>query len=163
MASEPKGRATRRVRRTAVKRGLQESASFRYIETSALLSALLEQNGAAQRAVSGKGRRITSALTFAEATGGLVHARQDGRLDAEEERAALRWLRTFRRSCDVMSVTESILVRAGRPYPIEPIRTHDAIHLATVGEIGEAPQLITVVTRDDRVGSNAKALGHPIE
>ena len=163
MASERKDRSPRRVRRTPSKRGVQESVSFRYIETSALLSALLEQNVAAQRAVSAKGRRITSALTFAEATRGLVRARNGGRLSAKEERAALRWLRTFRRSCDIMNVTESVLVRAGRPYPIEPIRTLDAIHLATAGEIGEPPQLITVVTRDDRVRGNAHALGHPVE
>lgn len=163
VASDPKGRSPRRVRRTPAKRGGEGVVSFRYIETSALLSALLEHETAAQRAVAGHGRRITSALTFAEATRSLIRARLAGRMSAEEERAALRWLRSFRRSCDVMSVTESVLVRAGRPYPIEPIRTLDAIHLAAAGEIGEPPQLITVVTRDDRVRSNAQALGHPVE
>lgn len=166
MATEPKSRSprrSRRSRRTPSERAEVGATSFRYIETSALLSALLEQDAAAQRAVAGKGRRITSALTFAEATRGLVRARVAGRLSAENERAALRWLRSFRRSCDVMSVTESILVRAGRPYPIEPVRTLDAIHLATAAEIGEPPQLITLVTRDDRVRSNGQALGHPVE
>ncbi len=62
-----------------------------------------------------------------------------------------------------MSVTEPVLVRAGRPYPVEPVRTLDAIHLATAGEIGEPPQLVTLVTRDDRVRSNGQALGHPVE
>ncbi|MGH8319391.1 MAG: type II toxin-antitoxin system VapC family toxin [Steroidobacteraceae bacterium] len=137
--------------------------SFRYIETSALLSALLEQDASARRAVAGRGHRITSALTFTEATRGLLRARLAGRISAEQERAALRWLRSFRRSCDVMGVTDSVLVRAGRPYPSEPIRTLDAIHLATAGEIGEPPQLITVVTRDDRVRGNAQALCHPVE
>ena len=163
MASDPKGRSPRRSRRASVKRAEDGNASFRYIETSALLAALLEQDAAAQRAVAHKGRRITSALTFAEATRGILRARIGSRLSAEEERAAIRWLRSFRRSCDVMSVTESVLVRAGRPYPVEPIRTLDAIHLATAAEIGEPPQLITVITRDDRVRTNAQALGHPVE
>ena len=163
MASEPKRRPVRRVRRPAAKRGGEGAVSFRYIETSALLSALLEQDTGAQRAVTDHGRRITSALTFAEATRGLIRARLDGRISAEDERATLRWLRAFRRSCDVMSVTESVLVRAGRPYPREPIRTLDAIHLATAAEIGEPPQMITIVTRDERVRSNAQALGHPVE
>lgn len=161
MASDPKGRAPRRSRRASAKRVQEGNWSFRYIETSALLAALLEQDAAAQRAVAGS--RITSALTFAEATRGLLRARLGGRLSAEEERAAIRWLRSFRRSCDVMSVTESVLVRAGRPYPVETIRTLDAIHLATAAEIAEPPQLITVVTRDDRVRSNAQSLGHPVE
>ena len=67
----------------------------------------------------------------AEATRCLLRARLGGRLSVEEERAAIRWLRSFRRSCDAMSITESVLVRAGRPYPVETIRTFDAIHLAT--------------------------------
>ena len=163
MARDPKGRAPRRGSRSQGKRAEEGVVSFRYIETSALLSALLEQDAAARRAIAGKGRRITSALTFAEATRGLVRARTAGRISAEEERAALRWLKSFRRGCDVMSVTEPVLVRAGRPYPVEPVRTLDAIHLATAGEIGEPPQLVTLVTRDDRVRSNGQALGHPVE
>jgi len=55
-----------------------------------------------------------------------------------------------------------VLERAGRPFPIEPIRTLDAIHLATIELMGETPQLVTVVTRDKRVASNARALGHAI-
>jgi predicted nucleic acid-binding protein len=163
VANERKGRLPRRARRRPAKRAGEGVVSFRYIETSALLCALLEQDVVAQRAVMDHGCRITSALTFAEATRGLIRARLGDRISAEDERAALRWLRAFRRSCDVMSVTESVLVRAGRPYPIEPIRTLDAIHLASAAEIGEPPQLITVVTRDERVRRNAQALGHPVE
>jgi len=163
VASDPKGRSPRRRRRAPARRAEEGGVSFRYIETSALLAALLEQDTAAQSAIAGKGRRITSALTIAEATRGLVRARIGGRLSAEEERAALRWLRSFQRRCDVMSVTDPVLLRTGRPFPVEPIRTLDAIHLATAGEIGEPPQLITIVSRDDRVRSNAQALGHPVE
>jgi predicted nucleic acid-binding protein len=128
-----------------------------------LLSALLERDLTARRALRRNGRRITSALTFAEATRSLVRARVSGRISVEQERAALRWLRSFRRRCDVMSITESVLVRAGRPYPVEPIRTLDAIHLASAEELGEAPQLVTMVTRDMRVRDNAHALGYPVE
>lgn len=163
MVSDPASRSPRRSRRSRTQAAEEGGSSFRYIETSALLAALLERDAAAQRSIAGKGRRITSALTFAEAARGLVRARNGGRLSAEEERSALRWLRSFRRRSDVMSITESVLVRAGRPYPSEPIRTLDAIHLATAGEIGEPPQLITIVTRDDRVRTNAQALGHPVE
>lgn len=151
-----------RARRAHEARDVQGTVSFRYIETSALLAALLEGEPAAQRALGGDGRRITSALTFAEAARGLVRARHASRLSAPQERAALRWLKSFRRRCDVMCLTESVLVRAGRPYPEEPIRTLDAIHLATAAEIGEPPQFVTVVTRDERVRRNAQALGHPV-
>lgn len=60
-------------------------------------------------------------------------------------------------------MTEAVLARAGRPFPIEPIRTLDAVHLATAEALGEPPQLVSVVTRDVRVSENARALGYAIE
>jgi hypothetical protein len=50
-----------------------------------------------------------------------------------------------------------------RPFPFEPIRTLDAVHLATTELLGEAPQVVTIVTRDDRVRDNARALGYIVE
>jgi predicted nucleic acid-binding protein len=128
-----------------------------------LLAALLEQDAAARNALRGRRRRITSALTFAEASRAVVRARASGRLTAADERAALRWLQAFRRRCDVVAVTDAVLTRAGRPFPVEPIRTLDAIHLATAELLGEPPQLVTIVTRDARVGDNARALGYVVE
>ncbi len=52
---------------------------------------------------------------------------------------------------------------AGRPFPVEPIRTLDAIHLATAAALSAMPALVTIVTRDLRVRNNATALGHQVE
>lgn len=71
-------------------------------------------------------------------------------------------LRTFERRCAVVGVTDTVIARAGRPFPGEPIRTLDAIHLATAGLLGEPPQLVTRVTRDARVRENARALGYTL-
>jgi hypothetical protein len=49
------------------------------------------------------------------------------------------------------------------PFPVEPIRTLDAVHLATAELLGEPPQLVAVVTRDAAVRDNARALGYAIE
>jgi hypothetical protein len=46
---------------------------------------------------------------------------------------------------------------------VKPVRTLDAIHLATVESLGESPQLVTVVTRDVRIRENARALGYTLE
>jgi predicted nucleic acid-binding protein len=137
--------------------------ALRYIETSALLAALLERDAEARTAVGAHGRRVTSALTFAEASRAIVRARTTGRLTADEARAAVRTLVVFERRVDVVAVTDAVLTRAGRPFPVEPIRTLDAIHLATVDILGEAPQLVTLVSRDARVRDNAQALGYAIE
>jgi hypothetical protein len=39
----------------------------------------------------------------------------------------------------------------------------DAIHLATVELLDEPPPLVTIVTRDERIRSNARALGYAID
>lgn len=130
-----------------------------YVETSALLAALLEQDATAQQVLRAPGRRVTSALTFAEANRGVVRARHSGRITPAQERRALRALQTFSARCDIVDVTALILARAGRPFPIEPIRTLDAIHLATAEFLGELPQFLTVLTRDARVRDNAVSLG----
>lgn len=136
---------------------------MRYIESSALLAALLEHDVASRKALRAEGRRVTSALTFAEGARAIVRARVSGRLTLAEERAALRALRVFQRRCDVVAVTDAVLTRAGRPFPVEPVRTLDAVHLATAEVLGEPPQLVTIVTRDRRVRDNATAAGYPVE
>ena len=139
-----------------------QALSFLYVESSGLLAALLEHDDDARATVRGPGRRVTSALTLAEAARGILRARVAGRLTPEQERAAIRALKTFERRCTIISITDSVLTRAGRPFPVEPIRTLDAIHLATVELLGEAPQLVTIVTRDIRVRENAQALGYVV-
>jgi hypothetical protein len=41
-------------------------------------------------------------------------------------------------------------------------RTPDAIHLATVELLGQAPALVTILSRDVRIRDNAKALGYAL-
>jgi predicted nucleic acid-binding protein len=136
--------------------------AFLYIESSALLAALLERDVSARAALRAQGQRVTSALTIAEASRAIVRARLTGRLEPDEERAAIRALKTFERRCAIISVTHDVLMRAGRRFPVEPIPTLDAIHLATAELLGEAPQLVSVVTRDARVRDNAQALGYVV-
>lgn len=102
-------------------------------------------------------------MTFAEAARTIVRARVGERLTSDEERAAVRALRRFERRCYVVAVTDDVLARVRRPFPVEPVRTLDAVHIATAESLGEPPQLITIVTRDNRVRENATALGYSVE
>lgn len=135
----------------------------RYIESSALVAALLEGDAAVVKKVPAGTQQVTSALTLAEAGRAIVRARATGRLMAEETRAAVRALRTFERRCFILDVDRTALDRVGRPFPVEPIRTLDAVHLATAELLGEPPPLVTIVTRDGRVRANAEALGYSVE
>ncbi len=134
---------------------------LRYVETSALLAAFLEADPAARRAFRGASL-ITSALTFAEAGRAVMRARKSGRLTPVQERSVLRALARFRSRCMVMAVTDDVLADVSRPFPVEPLRTLDAIHLATATQLADTPQLLAIVTRDHRIRANALALGHPV-
>ena len=136
---------------------------LRYVESSALLAAFLEGDRRARREIRAPGRRITSALTLSEAHRAVLRARVTGRIDADAQRKAVRGLGTFARRCETMAVSQEVLARAGRPFPVEPIRTLDAIHLASVEALGEPPHLVTVVTRDSRVAENAFAMGYSVK
>jgi hypothetical protein len=155
-----------RATRTAIASAASaESATLgiRYIESSALVAALVEHDFAALTSLRAKTRQITSALTFAETARAIIRARVAGRLTRDEERGAVRALRRFERRCYVVAVTDDVLTRVRRPFPVEPVRTLDAVHIATAESLGEPPQLMTIVSRDNRVRDNAKALGYSVE
>ena len=133
------------------------------MESSALVAALLERDTAVMKPQPAGTQHVTSALTLAEAGRAIIRARATGRLTVAEERAAVRALRTFERRCFTLDVDRTVLARVRRPFPIEPIRTLDAVHLATTELLGDAPQVVTIVTRDVRVRDNARALGYIVE
>jgi len=156
---------SRAVRKPAPRAVSVESAGvgIHYIESSALVAALLEHDAEALKSLRARARQITSALTLAETARAIVRARVGERLTPDAERAAVRALRRFERRCYVVAITDDVLARVRRPFPVEPVRTLDAVHIATVESLGEPPQLIAIVTRDHRVRENAKALGYSVE
>lgn len=133
-----------------------------YVESSALLAAVLERDADARQALRASGRRISSLLTLTEAHRALLRAGNAGRLTPETQRRVVRGLRTFARRSAWMALSDEILARAGRGFPVEPIRTLDAIHLATVESLGEPAHLVTVITRDSRIAANARAMGYSV-
>ena len=155
--------ATRAQRPSGSPAVAEDVPAKRYIESSALVAALLEGDPAARASIRTEGERVTSALTVAEASRAVLRARLSERITAQQERAAILALQRFTRRCHIVSVTDAILAQAGRRFPVEPVRTLDAIHLATANALGDPPALVTIVTRDLRVRDNATALGHPVE
>jgi hypothetical protein len=128
-----------------------------------LLAALLERDEPARKSMRSKGRLVTSALTLAEAGRAILRARAGARLTADQARGAMYAIRRFERRTYVVALSDEVLARVRRPFPIETIRTLDAVHLATVELLGEPPETVTVITRDARVRDNAQALGYAVE
>jgi len=105
---------------------------------------------------------VTSVLTLTEAHRALVRAVVSGRLRASQQQHAVQAIATFARKCDIVALTDAVLARAGHPFPREPVRTLDAIHLATTEALGEPPARVTMLTRDLRIRDNAKILGYSL-
>lgn len=141
----------------------EDRTRITYIESSALVAAFLEGDLAAQHILLSGGERITtSALTFAEAERALTRAWAAERVDAATAAEFALALRDFAQRSDRVPMSDSILSRVGRTFPVEPVRTLDAIHLVTAQTLGLPPQLVRILTRDRRVRANALALGFQI-
>jgi len=132
-----------------------------YLESSAVLHWLLGQSGATEvrRAVDRADSVLISALTLTESERALIRAESEGALrggDAQRlrgllNRAQASWMR--------MTLSDAVLARAGRAFPIEPVRTLDAIQLATALEFAATFPNLRVLSFDRRVRANAEALG----
>jgi predicted nucleic acid-binding protein len=134
-----------------------------YVETSALLRALLEGDRALASHIHAATARVTSALTFLEAHRAVVRATQDARLSPDEARAVLHEVAAFERSTDVLDMDDEVLRLARGPFAAEPVRTLDAIHLASIRILDEqTPGGLDVASCDDRVRRNVVALGFTI-
>lgn len=132
-----------------------------YVESSAVLAWLLgEPRGEEARTLLSTAAAVfTSRLTIAECERGLVRLEAAGdvppgevaRLGEILSRAAQHWL--------IHDLGEAVLARAGRRFALEPVRTLDAIHLATALLLGAAEPRLELVSFDPRIRDNARRLG----
>ncbi|MDB4913619.1 MAG: Ribonuclease VapC [Gemmatimonadetes bacterium] len=127
-----------------------------------MVAAVLEGEIEVHRALGRQRRLVTSSLTFGECWRAFVRARTSGRLTEEGELQARHALQSLLLECVVVPVSDDILERAGRPFPVEPVRTLDAIHLASIQWLSLPVEDVIVVTRDRRVRENAAALGYTV-
>ena len=59
----------------------------------------------------------------------------------------------------VLDLSEAVVARVSGPFPSEPVRTLDALHLATADVARQSLGTLTMVSLDQRVRRNAAALG----
>jgi len=136
-----------------------------YAESSAILNLLLGEPGCDEvaGALASAGRVVISELTLAETHRTLLRARAAGKLNDEEldqargelEHAGLGW--------SLQRLDAESYLRLRRPFPVEPIRTLDALHLAgALAARREIPE-IRLLSLDRRVRDNARELGFVVE
>jgi uncharacterized protein with PIN domain len=132
-----------------------------YVESSAILSWLLGEP--AQRDVIAElesaEQVVTSALTGVECARALARARAAQRIRAVEERAALHLLDEAMHSWHVLDLSEDVVTRARGEFPREPVRSLDALHLASALLLFNAAGALTLLSLDERVRANGRTLG----
>ena len=102
---------------------------------------------------------LASDLTLVECDRGLIRAHSALRLRESDvakrhsmlESAASRWT--------LLRLTPAIIERARRPFPGDPVRTLDALHLASALAAADTSDDLGVLSLDRRVRSSAQALG----
>jgi len=134
-----------------------------YAESSAVLAWLLgEPRETALRHVLDDAERvITSSLTAVECARAIARGVALGRIRQVDELASLRLLDVAAAGWDTHDLSDRVLARAQMRFPSEPVRTLDALHLATAlllqEGLGSLP--ISMLALDDRVRENAERLG----
>jgi predicted nucleic acid-binding protein len=132
-----------------------------YAESSAVLAWLLGEGAGEEvrKSLGAAERTVASTLTPLECGRALAREVAAGRIARADGLVARHMLDASVASWVLMEMTGGVLKRARAPFPVEPVRTLDALHLATALAFRDAHPAVTVVSLDHRIRDNARALG----
>jgi predicted nucleic acid-binding protein len=135
-----------------------------YAESSAVLAWWLGEpnSGSVRQALADADLVVASDLTLVECDRVLHRAVNLGRIPeataagrhAQLAATAARWT--------ILNLSEEIVERARQPFPTEPIRTLDALHLASAVSASRHLPGLAVLSLDERVRTAAKQLGFEV-
>lgn len=132
-----------------------------YAESSAILAWLLDEPAApaVRHHLAATEIILASDLTLIECDRVLVRAIALGELSEAEAADRRAILAAAAAHWQVMRIAPEVVERCCRPFPAEPIRTLDAIHLASA-LLGRATIAgLRLLSLDDRVRRNGLRLG----
>ncbi|MEX2270337.1 MAG: type II toxin-antitoxin system VapC family toxin [Vicinamibacterales bacterium] len=132
-----------------------------YVESSAVLAWLLEQEHGerAAAALASAELVITSDITLTECDRVLVCAVALNELSEADAAGRQTRLNMVAARWTLLGLDDEIAERARRPFAIEPVRTLDALHLASALVAQKALPGLAVLSLDRRVREVAERLG----
>jgi hypothetical protein len=130
-------------------------------ETSAVLRWLLgaPDGPALGAAMAGAEAVFSSRLTVVEVERVLVREERQGRLGGADAAFARAAFAPVQAQWHVVELCDEIARRAGGDFPVEPVRTLDAIHLATTLFVARLVGTVALLSTDERVRANGARLG----
>lgn len=131
-----------------------------YLDTSAVLRALLETGTTLE--IEDRIRKarvlVTSRLAQVESARALLRLRQRSRVPEEALADAEREVDTLWSRCDVWELTQSVCDTARHVAPRKPLRTLDALHLATFVLARRKIEGLELLTADERLDDAARSV-----
>ena len=123
-----------------------------YLDSSVVLARLFAEDRSLPDSAF-QGSLVSSRLLEYEVWN-RIHARKTGSSRGDEARALLDRV-------VLLELSSAILARALEPFPI-PIRTLDALHLATIEYLRLGPNEFELASFDERLLAGARALDIPL-
>lgn len=132
-----------------------------YAESSAVLAWLLDEAAATpvRQSLASEATVVASDLTVIECERVLIRAAALGELTEAEAADRRAHLAAAASHWHVLRISPDIVERARQPFPGEPIRTIDAIHLASLLVTRSAIGGLELLSLDDRIRKAAVRLG----
>lgn len=135
-----------------------------YAESSAVAAWVLSQERAAEvgDALAGSALVISSDLTMLECERVLVRGVASGEVPESEAAERAIALRTAAQHWMHLGFSAPVLERAQRPFPIEPVRTLDALHLSFALEARRMVSDVRILSLDRRIRETGLQLGFEV-
>lgn len=135
-----------------------------YAETSAVLQWLFnEPAGEDALDLLRRARKVVcSRLTLVECRRAARRALTESRITETQQAELLGVLAQAAAHWAVLELSRDVAERAGARFPVEPIRTLDALHLASMTVLRESLPDLVILSTDGRIRDNGVQLGFEV-
>jgi predicted nucleic acid-binding protein len=132
-----------------------------YAETSAVLRWLFNEDAGDQilTDLQTAEKVVCSRLTLIETRRVIRRALMESRLTEAEADSLLAAFGQATARWAILEVSAEVAQRAEGRFPVEPVRSLDAIHLASAMILRESLPGLFIISTDERIRSNAHRLG----
>jgi len=131
-----------------------------YVDTSAVLRAVLESGASpdVEQALREAKALVTSRLSLVESQRAVFRLRREGSISELRLADAEREIGSFWSRCDIFELSLGVCELAGQVAPTLPLRTLDALHLATFVFARRRMPGLALLTADERLRTAAGGL-----
>jgi predicted nucleic acid-binding protein len=132
-----------------------------YAESSAVLAWLFSEREGTRiyPLLSAAQAVVSSDITLVECDRALLRATALGRITESDMSDLRREFASAVAKWTVLRISPEIIERARRPFPTEPIRALDALHIASALSARSAVPALEILSLDDRIRNAAHQLG----